>query len=318
MPSFFQPFILSETTSIFNPDKNVLFCLEFCIFASDIKGCTDMKKTSLLVLPLALTLAGCNGDEKKADELYRRAEASFAGGNYSQAKLQIDSIRSLYPKAFGARKAGIKLMQQVDLAEQRKTLAYLDSMMAVKKAALDSIVGNFVLEKDTAYQRIGHYLAPAQVIERNLHRSYLRFQTDETGLMSMTSIYCGSYNIHHTSVKVIAPDGNFAETPASRDSYETTDLGERIEKADYKLGEDGGVIGFIAANKDKNLRVNYRGDRTFTTNMMPADRKAAADVYALARLLSSITQVKKEREEARLKIQFVKKKIAERTQTVGK
>ena len=205
-----------------------------------------------------------------------------------------------------------------ELAEQEKTVAYLDSVLNEKQKALNTLKSRFVLEKDTAYQRIGHYLAPAQVIERNLHRSYLRFQTDETGLMSMTSIYCGSYNIHHTSVKVTAPDGNFAETPASRDSYETTDLGERIEKADYKLGEDGGVIGFIAANKDKNLRVNYRGDRTFTTNMMPADRKAAADVYALARLLSSITQVKKEREEARLKIQFVKKKIAERTQTVGK
>ena len=66
-------------------------------------------------------------------------------------KLQIDSIRNLYPKAFEARKAGIRLTQQVDLAEQRKTLAYLDSMMAVKKASLDSIVGKFVLEKDTAY-----------------------------------------------------------------------------------------------------------------------------------------------------------------------
>ena len=234
------------------------------------------------------------------------------------AKMLIDSIKILYPKAYDIRREGIYLMQDVELAEQEKTVAYLDSVLNEKQKALNTLKSRFVLEKDTAYQRIGHYLAPAQVIERNLHRSYLRFQTDETGLMSMTSIYCGSYNIHHTSVKVTAPDGNFAETPASRDSYETTDLGERIEKADYKLGEDGGVIGFIAANKDKNLRVNYRGDRTFTTNMMPADRKAAADVYALARLLSSITQVKKEREEARLKIQFVKKKIAERTQTVGK
>lgn len=48
--------------------------------------------------------------------------------------------------------------------------------------------------------------------------------------MSMTSIYCGPSNIHHISVKVIAPDGSFAETPASKDSYETTDLGEKIEK----------------------------------------------------------------------------------------
>lgn len=276
-----------------------------------------MKKVMSLIA-LSCLLASCGNMEKKAAAKLDEARAAYEAGNYSEAKVQIDSIKILYPKAYDIRREGIYLMQDVELAEQEKTVAYLDSVLNEKQKALNTLKSRFVLEKDTAYQRIGHYLAPAQVIERNLHRSYLRFQTDETGLMSMTSIYCGSYNIHHTSVKVTAPDGNFAETPASRDSYETTDLGERIEKADYKLGEDGGVIGFIAANKDKNLRVNYRGDRTFTTNMMPADRKAAADVYALARLLSSITQVKKEREEARLKIQFVKKKIAERTQTVGK
>ena len=276
-----------------------------------------MKKVMSLIA-LSCLLASCGNMEKKAAAKLDEARAAYEAGNYSEAKVQIDSIKILYPKAYDIRREGIYLMQDVELAEQEKTVAYLDSVLNEKKKELNTLKSRFVLEKDTAYQRIGHYLAPAQVIERNLHRSYLRFQTDETGLMSMTSIYCGSYNIHHTSVKVIAPDGNFAETPASHDSYETTDLGERIEKADYKLGEDGGVIGFIAANKDKNLRVNYRGDRTFTTNMMPADRKAAADVYALARLLSSITQVKKEREEARLKIQFVKKKIAERTQTVGK
>ena len=36
----------------------------------------------------------------------------------------------------------------------------------------------------------------------------------------MTSIYCGAHNIHHVAVKVTAPDGSFAETPAAKDSYE--------------------------------------------------------------------------------------------------
>ena len=170
----------------------------------------------------------------------------------------------------------------------------------------------FILEKDTAYQRIGHYLVPAQVIERNLHRSFLRFQTDETGVVSLTSIYCGSYNIHHTAVKVTAPDGNFTETSVSRDSYETTDLGEHIEKADYKLGEDGGVIAFVAANKDKNLRVDYKGERSYTTHMLPADRQAASDIYELGKTLSAITEIKKNIEEANLKIQFIQKKMTER------
>ena len=132
--------------------------------------------------------------------------------------------------------------------------------------------------------------------------------------MSMTSIYCGAGNIHHVGVKVVAPDGSFAETPASKDSYETTDMNEKIEKADYKLGADGNVIGFINLNKDKNLRVEYLGDRAYKTTMSPTDRQAAASVYELAQILSAMQQIKKEQEEANLKIEFINKKKERKAQ----
>ena len=89
-------------------------------------------------------------------------------------------------------------------------------------------------------------------------------------------------------------------------------MGEYIEKADYKLGEDGGVIAFVAANKDKNLRVDFKGERSYTTHMLPADRQAASDIYELGKTLSAITEIKKNIEEANLKIQFIQKKMTER------
>lgn len=272
-----------------------------------------MKGTSLLVLPLVMALASCNGDEKKADELYRRAEVSYAEGNYCRAKLQIDSIRDLYPKAFEARKAGIKLMQQVDLAEQEKTLAYLDSVMAVRQASLDSIIGNFVLEKDTAYQEVGNYFYPTQVVEKNIGRTFLRGQVNEEGEMSITSIYCAGRAIHHTAVKVSLGD-NFAQTPPSNDSYETTYLGRIMEQADYKSGNDGGVISFIAANRDeKSMRLEFIGDRRYVTTMRADDIKAIASLSDLARILSGMERIRKEQNEANLKIRFVTRKMEEST-----
>ena len=96
-----------------------------------------MKKIGLVAL-FALLLAGCDdGGEKKAQENLRKAEAALEKENFNEAKLQIDSIRILYPKAFEARKQGVKLMQQVDLKEQRKSLIYLDSMMVVRQAQLE-------------------------------------------------------------------------------------------------------------------------------------------------------------------------------------
>ena len=251
-----------------------------------------MKKAGLTTLVLAALLTACGSDNKKAGELFQRAELSFADGDYSLAKLQIDSIRTLYPKAFDVRKSAVRLMQQVDLKEQQKTLVYLDSVMAVKQAELDAIKGRFVLEKDTAYQEVGNYFYPTQVVEKNIGRSFLRGQVNELGEMSLTSIYCAGGNIHHTAVKVTAGD-LFAETPASPDSYETTDLGKAIEKADYKLGNDGGVIAFLVANRDKkNIRLEFIGDRNYKTVMQPNDVKAIAELSELARILTGIEEIK--------------------------
>lgn len=270
-----------------------------------------MRKTIILACLCGILIA-CENVEKKAALKLAEARTAFEAGNYNEAKTLIDSIKLLYPKAFDTRRQGIYLMQEVELEEQQKTLEYLDSTLTAKQQEFETMKSKFTLEKDTAYQRIGRYLTPAQVIERNLHRSFLRFQTDETGMLSLTSIYCGNNNIHHNAVRVTAPDGSFAETSVSRDSYETTDLGEHIEKADYKQGEDGGLIAFVAANKDKNLRVDYLGEHRYTTHMMPADRQAAADIYKLSKVLSTITEIKKNKENANLKIRFIQKKMTER------
>lgn len=269
----------------------------------------------ILILCATLLLTSCGNDaEKKANERLAGARAAFEQGEYNEAKLQIDSIKILYPKAFDARREGIRLMQQVELKEQQQTLVYLDSAIQTKQRELEAIKDKYVFEKNEEYQRIGNYFWPTQTIEKNLHRSYLRFQVSEQGVMSMTSIYCGGSNIHHFAVKVTAPDGTFAETPASKDSYETTDLGEKIEKADYKMGADGNVMGFLYLNRDKNIKVEYIGERKYNTTMTSSDRQALAGIYELSQLLSSIEQIKKEREEAKLKIEFVSRKIEQQQQ----
>lgn len=266
-----------------------------------------MKKLIILFCgTLALTACG-NGIEKKAGEKLALAKAAYERGNYDEAKMQLDSIKILYPKAFETRKAGQALMLDVEMKSQQRTLAYLDSALQAKQAAFDAIKDKYVLEKDAEYQQTGNYLWPTQTIEKNLNRSYLRFQVNELGIMSLTSIYCGSNNIHHTAVKVIAPDGTYAETPASKDSYETTVMNMKIEKADYKL-EEGGVIDFLSVNKDKNIKVEYLGDRIYKTTMPPADRQAAAAIYELSQILSDIQYIKSEKDAANLKIEFIQKK----------
>ena len=271
-----------------------------------------MMRKTILLASLGLWLCACQSDEKQAQERLQQARDAYERGDYNDAKLQIDSIKILYPKAFDVRKEGIALMQQVELKEQEITLAYLDSALAAKQKELEAIKGKYVFEKDEEYQQMGHYLCPSQVLEKNLHRSYLRFQVDENGIMSMTSIYCGARSIHHTAVKVTAPDGSFAETPVARDSYETTVLGEKIEKAEFTTDRDGGVIRFLCLNSDKEIRIDYLGGQPYTTRMTPADRQAAAAIGELGQLLRAISGIKAQQKEAHLKTRFIQRKKSER------
>lgn len=273
-----------------------------------------MKVHRILIPFMMFFLASCGQEEKKANELLSRAEASFQSANYSEAKLLIDSIRNSYPKVFDVRRKAIMLKQQVELKEQQISLEYLDSMMSVKQLALDSIKSDYILEKDTAYQEIGNYFYPSQVVEKNIGRTFLRANVNEKGEMSLTSIYCAGGSLNHTSVKVSSNDA-FAQTPASPDVYVSSDLGRKIEKADYKLGADGGVIGFIIANRDaKSLKLEFIGDRTYRTLMYSPDIKAIVEVAKLAQILSSMEEIRKEQKEANLKIQFLNKKISENTE----
>ena len=254
-----------------------------------------MKKTIFPFISILLAsacLIACGGVERKASAKLDIAKQAYAQGDYARAKAELDSIKTLYPKAFDTRREGNRLERRVELAVQRLAMARLDSLLASAQARLEQLKPAYAFEKDEEYQQTGTYLHPSQVVERNLHRSFLRFQVDEQGKVSMTSIYCGRTSIHHTSVKVSAPDGTFAQTPVSPDSYETTDLGEHIEKADYKLKQDGGVIEFIA-----------------TTQLTKADKQAAGAILKLAEVLDSIAQVKHDMEECRLKIGFLEERI---------
>lgn len=271
-----------------------------------------MKKT-ITIGCLCLLLAACGGADKKAQAYLQKAQTAYEAGNYEEAKALIDSIKSKFPKAYDTRREGQRLMQQTVLKEQEQNLAFLDSLLAEKRQQLQEVSSRYVLEKDTAYQQLGNYIHPSQVLEKCLHRTYLSFAVNERGEMRMTSVFCGKNNIHHYAVKVIAPDGTYAETPAAKECYETNVLGEQIEKADFKLGDDGGVMDFIYRNSNLNLKLELTGERKFTTSILPSDRQALVAVYDLAHLLCLITQMEEEREQSVVKIRFVKKKMEENT-----
>lgn len=258
-----------------------------------------------------MLLVACNSQEKEARVLLQQAQTAYEQGQYQQSIAMIDSIKTRYPKAFDTRRESQLLMRKASLKEQEQNVAFLDSIIREKQTMLAEVSGRYLFEKDTAYQQLGNYIHPSQQLEKNLHRAHLSFRVNERGELTMTSIYCGTNAIHHSGVKVIAPDGTYMETPLAGETYESTVLNEHIEKSDFRLGNDGGVMEFIYRHAGEKLKLEFKGDRSFTTTMLPTDCQALVAVYDLAHLLDFIYEMQTEREASMVKIRFIQKQMKE-------
>lgn len=275
-----------------------------------------MKKV-LTLLALAVITVSCGENiEKLAGKHLDNAKEAFSMGKFNVAKQEIDSIRILYPKAFETRRQGIRLMQQVEEAEQMRTIEYEDSIIALITEAFEKIKGDYVFEKDEQYQDLGLYTIKSQAVTRNIDRTYIRASVDELGRMTLVSSYRGSSYIHHDWLKLSVGE-KYVDTPESRDRHEFTDLGVCYERLSFINGNDGGAAAFISANKDADITYTlYRktgpdSSRPVYRNlkMTKDDRYAIAKLYELSRILLSLTEHKNLRDEAERHLMFIRSKI---------
>ena len=283
-----------------------------------------MKKQILLSIILLAAVSCEESIEQKAGHHLDNAKEAFSIGNYNVAKQEIDSIKILYPKAFEARKQGIKLMQQIEEAEQMRIIEFEDSMIAVCQAAFDKIKANYAFEKDERYQDIGLYTIKSQAPQRNTDRTYIRAQVDELGRMTLISSYRGSSYIHHDWLKLSVGEV-YVDTPESNDRHEFEDLGVYYEWLSFINGNDGGAAAFINANKDENITFTlYR--KTGPDSSRPVyrnlklnkdDRYAIASLYDLSQVLLTLNEHKNLRDEANRHLQFIRSKMKDESAEEG-
>lgn len=276
----------------------------------------DMKKTLILSAVMAIAVSCGENIEQKAGRHLDNAKEAFSLGNYNVAKQEIDSIKILYPKAFETRRQGIRLIQQIEEAEQLRIVEYEDSMIAAATTAFNTIKDRYVFEKDEEYQDLGLYTIKSQAPNRNIDRTYIRAQVDELGRMTLISSYRGSSYIHHDWLKLSVGD-HYVDTPESNDRHEFTDLGICYERLSFINGNDGGAAAFISANKDENITYTlYRktgpeSSRPVYRNlkMTKDDRYAIAQLYDLSEILLSLNEHRNLRNEADRHLKFIRSKM---------
>ncbi|MCC8143865.1 MAG: hypothetical protein LIO97_08205 [Tannerellaceae bacterium] len=264
---------------------------------------------------LFFLLVACNGDGKKAQQRFDRAQQMYERNEFFAAKNEIDSIRALYPREVKVMRESLRLMRLIEVRESERTIAYCDSLLPLKQLKAEELVKGFILEKDTVYQEIGNYVWKQQTIERNVERCYVRADVDEKGEMYLTSVYFGSRPIEHTGMKVSIKDGLFAETPAipydGGVNYRFKDLDNTTEVVTYKGDNAQDVVNFIYTNEGERIRVDYTGGKPYTIYLNENDKKAIVATYDLATVLSDIENMSVARDKAAKKIDYLKGKLDE-------
>lgn len=274
----------------------------------------------ILLLATIILAAACTNNEEKAGSLLNEARGLYEIGALNSAKVQIDSLRATYPKEFKVVKQGIQLMREIEVKEHERTLAYTDSLLLVKTEEATMLEKEFVYLRDTIYEEIGNYTMKGMSVERNIERSYIRTGVNEYGEIYIASVYFGGGSINHTGVRFEIKDGSNAETLAipydGGRNFRFSDGGNKSEIVTYKAAAENGVIAFINHYNEERIKVTYTGGKPYIIYLDDFSKKAILKTFELATVLTDITRLKQENKIAAGKIEFLKKRIADKAETL--
>ena len=82
-----------------------------------------------ILLVFLFSLSCVNKKREKAKTYLEEANMAYEAGNFSLAKLKIDSIKHLSPKSYNELDSGFKLIQKIRWAENIRNIAFCDSML---------------------------------------------------------------------------------------------------------------------------------------------------------------------------------------------
>lgn len=261
---------------------------------------------------LLLFSFSCTTKQKRANNYLTDAHIALEEKNYSLAKLKIDSIKLLFPKSFNEINKGFELMQDIRYAENNRNILFCDSMLKISYSNLNSMLKNFIYERDPQYQEFGNYIPRTLPLNDALLSNGLRTAVNENGNLYIESVYSGS-PIKHNKIMVSTGDDSFAETlPVTSDglNYQFKTIDKTYEIVRYTGNNDNGVANFIYTFKNENLKLTFIGTRKQSATITTKTKDAIAQSYELSNLILNIEELKYEkgRSEALIKYLDSKKK----------
>ena len=271
----------------------------------------------LILFLLAGLLLGADACRRsdRGPELMRLARQAADRQQYQQAKLYLDTLRQTCADAPDRLKAGRRMLHEIELAEQQRTCAYCDSLLAVRQAAFPALQRDFVFQQNKDMESVGYYVHRRQQLNQNHSRTYLQTKVDERGRLVLTSYYCGTSRLEHRQVRLTAPDGSYSETavilPDGALNYTFNDGGLIYEAIRFDESKAGHLVDFALMHRGEDLQATLIGGRrNLSYPVRPADIDALAGACELSATLSDISRLLDEIRLAQAKILWLSQRTA--------
>ena len=265
-------------------------------------------KTALLAIAVLALFSCVSKVEDPAEELLSRARIEYENGKYNNARILLDSIKIVSPKAYKTLREAEKLRREAMIKENERNVLFYEEELRALTAVRDSMAAGFDFTKDKRYQDKGYYTAPSQAIAQNAYNNFLRASVYEDGTMYLTSFYRGK-SIRHKCVKLSCGD-TYVSCSAPFLERNFKDLGVNNERRDYKYGQDDGLVDFVVATQGAievelsgaNGKVNY--------TLRAADAAAIRSVFELSQAIKAVKVNEEMLDEARYMLDFLKRSEA--------
>lgn len=267
-----------------------------------------MKKILSIILSTlsAVMMLSCEGKiEQPARDILFEVRNEFKAGNYNRAKMLIDSVKLAHPKAYKTLREAETLRHEVLIREKERDIAYFNSEMQRLVELRDTMLKEFDYSRNAKYQDMGVYSVPSQAISKNAFNNFLRATVKENGEAVLTSYYRGA-RIGYKTVKVKCGE-LYVSAENSIYSWSGKEHGVYIERRDYRRGDDGGIMDFVASSSGKVVVELSGGSREFEYELRQEDVKAITMVKELSDVLLSIAECREMLDAAQYSLDFLMK-----------
>ena len=265
--------------------------------------------SQLVLIAIILTAISCNSNKKKAKDYLDIAEQALQENNFEVAKSHIDSVKILFPKAFEEIRAGFDLMQDVRKAENKRNIAYIDSMIDVTIDRFKEQRLNFDFVRDQNYQEFGNYIPKLTPSSTSLEQNTLRSGVSEKGILYLESVLSG-LNLNHSKIKASIPDGSYAESltvTADGLNYKFSTLNKSYEIVRFLGDDENGVAEFIYTFEESAITINYIGRRNYSKALSKNEKKAIAQAFELSKTILEVDKLKFEKGKSEALLRYLER-----------